>query len=450
MSMPVRREMAADARRSLFIYNLLFPVVFLAMLPGFFVRMLRRGQYREKFGQRLGLFCHADRQRLAQHRWLWIHSISVGETLMALKLARHFHALDPAQPILLSTTTTTGFALANESQSDWLEVIYNPIDFLPIVRRVLRLLRPTALLLIEGEVWPNLVAQCHLADIPTALINARLSPRSEARFHRFRAWTGPIFRLLKLICLAEREDHERWLRLNLPAEKLAWTGSIKFDNTTPVPSRAEEFRQLVAPFGFTPETPILVAGSTHDGEEEILARAVVELRRAIPDLRLILVPRHIERADAILRDLAPLGLRIVRRTGLANRPQPSTLNPQLLLVDTTGELRHWYELATVVFVGKTLTATGGQNPAEPAILGQPTIVGPHMENFAALTAHLLARGALVQVPEAATLPAELRDLLTNPARRAELGARAREALAEHQGATSRTAELLRAIFLQSA
>src|SRR5258708_3253732 len=161
--------MPPDARRSLLVYNLFFPLVFALLLPGFLLRMLRRGHFRDRFGQRLGLYSPEDRQRLAAHRWTWIHSISVGETLMALRLARELHAQDPAARLLLSVTTSTGYALAREQAADWLEPIYNPVDFRPIVRRVLRLLRPERILLIEGEAWPNLLAESTRLGIPVVL-----------------------------------------------------------------------------------------------------------------------------------------------------------------------------------------------------------------------------------------------------------------------------------------
>ena len=439
MSTSAVRVIPADARRSLLVYNLCFPFVLFALLPGFLRRMLRRGRYRENFGQRLGLYSAENRMRIEGREWIWIHSISVGETLVALKLARELHALLPNSNLLISVTTTTGFQIAREAAGEWLEVIYNPIDFAPMVRRALEVIRPVTVLFIEGEVWPNLVSECVRRGIFSALINARLSPRSEGRFRRFRNWTGAIFRLLDLICVVEPADERRWNGLGVPAGKLRCTGSIKFDDSAPQSSRAEEFRGLIAPLGFQPETPVLVAGSTHDGEEEILARTLVTLRADFPELRLILVPRHVERTTGIAAALAQFGLNVVRRTTL---PRGSPVRGDILLVDTTGELRDWYQLATVVFIGKTLNAIGGQNPAEPALIGKPVVFGPHMENFAALTAHLLSHDAAIQVDDAAALEVGLRHLLNNPKRRAQLGGYARDALASHQGATRRVSEVI--------
>jgi 3-deoxy-D-manno-octulosonic-acid transferase len=436
-------KLPADAGRSLFLYNLFFPLVFVCLLPGFLLRMVRRGGFRSRFGQRLGLYRPDDRERLAAHRWIWVHSISVGETLVALKLARQIHAERPDAHILLSTTTTTGFALVQENANAWLEPMYNPIDFRPIVRRTLGLIRPERIILIEGEAWPNLLAESVRRRIPVSLANARLSPRSEGRFRRFQRWTAPIFRLLDNIAVPEAEDVERWRSLGLPAEKLHATGSIKFDQAAGSPARTEELRAVLRAAGIPEQAPLLVAGSTHAGEERLLAEILPELRASEPELRLIITPRHVERTPAILRELTPLAFRVARRTALsAASGAGEAAGCDVLLVDTTGELRDWYTLATVVVVGKSFTAAGGQNPAEPALLGKPVLFGPHMENFQAVVEHLLAHEGAMQVPDIASLTLAIRKLLADPPRRAALAQNAAQALAAHQGATARVARLL--------
>jgi 3-deoxy-D-manno-octulosonic-acid transferase len=442
------KPLPGGARFALVIYNLFFPLVFLALLPGYLLRMMRRGGYSEKFGQRFGRYSDADRERFASRRWLWVHSISVGETFIALKLARSLHERDPSLGVLLSTTTSTGFAEARKAAAsigDWLEPIYNPLDAPWIVRRALEVLRPRQLILIEGEAWPNLVSQCRARSIPISLVDARLSPRSERRFRRFRAFSGPIFRLLDRICVPDPADVARWQACGAIPAQLVATGSIKFDNPAITTSREAEFRALLAPLGVKPDDPIIVAGSTWAPEEKLLASLLTRLQSQFPGLFLIVVPRHIERTDTILRDLAPLassGLRIARRSLL---PSPTSERADILLVDATGELRDWYALATVVFVGKTMpgiSEVGGQNPAEPAVLGKPIVVGPHTGNFATLMAHLRRSEAIVEVPDAESLEAALVRLLQDPSHRNRLAQSAREALEIHAGATGRTAALL--------
>ncbi len=428
----------ADARRSLLIYNLFFPLVLVFLLPGILLRMFRRGSFREKFGQRLGRYDAADRARFAGGRWIWIHSISVGETLIALKLARELHARDPEFQIALSVTTSTGLALANDAACDWLAAIYNPIDSPRIVRDALDLIRPEKLLLIEGEVWPNLVSECVERSIPVLLVNARLSPRSEQRMLVTRFWVGPIFRLLAGISVPEKDDVERWSALGVSHENTHVTGSIKFDSPAGAPTREAEFRALLTPLGVTEHTRILVAGSTWFPEEKMLALALGNLRAEFPDLFLIIVPRHVERSAEIASSLG--AWRVVRRSTL-----PAAQPCDVLLVDTTGELRDWYALATLVFVGKSMpdvATPGGQNPGEPASLAKPLLFGPRMENFESIAAHLAAHGAAIVVNDAAALEAEAARLLREPEVREIMSAAAHGSLTEHDGATQRTVQWL--------
>ena len=429
----------ADARRSLFIYNLFFPLVFVALLPGFLLRMLRRGGYREKFRQRLGRYSPEERARLARGEWIWLHSISVGETLLALKLARQIREREPGKCIALSVTTSTGFAVAQPHANDWLEIIYNPLDAPWIVRAALDAVRPVRLIFIEA-IWPNLLAAAQRRGLPVTFL-PRLSPRSAARFRRARFFTGPIFRLLDALAAAEPEDREAWQALGVDPARLHVTGNAKFDAAAPTGGRTAEFRALLRDLGVPDDAPILLGGSTFPGEERILADALRKLRAQWPALFLILVPRHVERAAAILAELEPTGLRLAVRSRLSTRNQkPETSDA--LLVDTTGELRDWYTLATVVFIGKSLTATGGQNPVEPVLAGRPVIFGPHMENFAPIVARWLAGDAAVQVRDAAGLRAQLATLFADAPRRAQLAERARAIAAIHSGATERAVGVL--------
>jgi len=420
-----------DARRSLRIYNLFFPVVFLVLLPGFLLRMFRRGGFREKFAQRLGRYTAEERQRFANGQWLWLHSISVGETLLALKLARQMRTLDPATNIALSVTTTTGFAVAREAACEWLEVIYNPLDLRGFVRAALDAVRPQRLVFIEA-VWPNLLAEATRRDLPTAFV-PRLSPRSEGRFLRARGLTGPIFRLIDVLAVQEPDDVARWEALGVDKARIRVTGNTKFDYAAGGGERVAEFRALLRQLGVTEDAPILLAGSTFPGEELILANIYRELRGRFPNLFLILVPRHVERTPEVLADLRPLDLRVALRSEDAKAPA------DVLIVNTTGELREWYHLATVVFIGKSLTAHGGQNPVEPVLAGKPVLYGPNMENFAAIVARWRDEQAAVQVHDEVELQEQLADLLANAARRETLARRAKEIVTAHFGATERTA-----------
>ncbi len=439
----------------IFIYRLLFPVAFVLAFPFYALRLLRRERGRKELakpagykiglGERLGRYTPELRQRLAEASApIWICSISVGETFLALKLARALREREPELRVVLSVTTTTGYELLlrETATAPWLIAIYNPIDFGFATRSALRAIKPRALVLIEGGIWPNLLLAARRSRVPVILASARLSPRSERRWRRFSWLARGVWPLFDAVGAPEAADLPRFAGIGVPADRLRMTGHIKFDHAgTEAPSREPEFRAIAVQLGFTGE--ILVGGSTWAPEEKALAAAVTELRTQWPALRLILVPRHVERADEIVRDLAPL--RVVRRSKLADAPASGNEPADVLLVDTTGELRDWYRLATVVFVGKTLpgiSEVGGQNMGEPAALGLPVIFGPHTENFQALVAHLRAHEAALPIASATDLVPAIKRLLLDPSARQALGAKAQQVLIPHQGAATRTADLI--------
>jgi 3-deoxy-D-manno-octulosonic-acid transferase len=418
------------------LYNLLFPLALLFFLPGYIVKMLRRGNYREKFGQRLGFYDPKTRARLSPAGSTWLHAVSVGEVMIALKLAARMKEQEPALRAALTTTTTTGFALAQKQAPDWMEVLYTPLDFWPIMRRAFGVIQPSRIVLVEAEVWPNLTALARRRKIPLALVNARLSPRSEGRFRRFRFFVRPYFRKLDLIAVQEPEDVARWRSLGALPDRIHPVGSIKYDPENVV-SHPDGPRAALQSFGIDAHRPILLAGSTHQGEEEILGRIYLDLRHEFPDLFLIIAPRHVERASEISARLRVLGLQATRRS------EPGlTTAADCLLLDTTGELRDWYSIATIVFIGKSLTARGGQNPVEAIVAGRPVIFGPQMQNFAALARSLVAAGGALQADAPPALTNRLRDLLRHPPERERLVRQARAVLERHHGATQRTVRLL--------
>jgi 3-deoxy-D-manno-octulosonic-acid transferase len=437
---------------ALLLYRLLFPVAFFVALPFYALRLTRRergraGQakpqgYHLGLAQRFGRYDDALRQRFAgTPAPVWISSISVGETLVALKIARALRARDPAVRVVLSVTTSTGYELLlrETANAPWIQPLYNPIDFRFATRAAISAVRPCTVVLVEGGIWPNFLAAARERGIRVVLAGARLSPRSELRWRRIPRLSRAVWGLFDLVCVSEPGDVARFAGIGVAPERIRHTGSVKFDNASAdAPSRELGFRSLVEPLGFS--GPILLGGSTWAPEEVELAAVLLELRRDFPRLRLIIVPRHVERAGEIGLQLAGTGLRVARRSQL-----PAEGETDILLVDTTGELRDWYRLASVIFVGKSLPGiaeVGGQNVGEPAALGLPVVFGPHTENFTALVAHLLQSGGAVQIPDATALVPALRLLLSDAAKREAMGWHAREALAVHQGAAARTADLL--------
>jgi 3-deoxy-D-manno-octulosonic-acid transferase len=419
-----------------FIYNLFWPVGLLFFLPGYLMKMVRRGGYRKKFGQRLGIYDSVLRARLTGKKWIWLHAVSVGEVMIALKLAQQLRTLEPDLPCVLTTTTTTGFALANKNARDWIEVMYTPLDFWPVMRRAFSVIRPARIVLVEAEIWPNLAAGAHRHRIPLALVNARLSPRSEKRFRRFRFFVAPTFRLLDLICVQEREDVDRWTALGVEHSRIKYTGSIKYDPAGLDRADIEEAGHLTA---VNPERLVLFGGSTHLGEEEILVKIFARLRQKFPSLCLFIAPRHVERVREIQAQLEAFPLRVRLVSEAANHGATAV---DCVLLDTTGDLRRWYGIATVVFIGKSLTAHGGQNPVEPIMARKPVVFGPHMENFVTLAEALVSKKGAIRIHDVKSLERAIEGLLRDNEAREQLVRNAREVLDEHRGATARAAALI--------
>ncbi len=425
------------------LYNAVYPIVALIMLPGLIWKMLRRGKYRHKFGQRFAIYSTNVRSRLSDRPRTWVHAVSVGEVLIALKLIDRLRQREPDRAFVLSTTTSTGFALATQHRSDWLEPIYNPLDFILFTRRALALIRPVQLLLIEAEVWPNLVAGVRASGATTVLVNARLSPGSESRYRRARWITAPIFNGLDAICAPDPEDIARWQGLGVRRELLHVTGSIKFDNPA-VPSD-RDFRPLLDQLGIPADAPILLGASTHPGEERLLGETLLELRKNNPAWIYLCVPRHVERTPEILESLTALGLTTVLRTDINPRLDTSHPSPDVLVVNTTGELRDWYRCATIVVVGKSFLGKGGQNPAEAIQAGRPVLFGPNMQNFQVLVRDLVRNQGARQLASTNQLVPALSELLADSNARAALVENGQAVIARHLGATDRTCEKIESL-----
>jgi len=437
---------------TLLVYNLLMPLVMLLMLPKQWRKMRRRGGYGTRAGERFGKFSPEVRRRLDSFdRPLWIHAVSVGEMLMALRLIAEARRTGVwTRPVVLSTTTSTGRKLAEERADAETQVIWMPLDLPWVARRALKLIRPQALLLVEAEMWPNLTVACRRNAIPVAMANARLSPRSGRRFARFAALVRPIFADLSWVGLQSEADRDRFLAIGVRPEAAVVTGSVKFDSLGEPESGTTtdaEVAALTAALPFLHGMKILLGASTHPGEEEIIARAWLAVRDRHPELALVVVPRHFERAPDAAADFKMLGLQPLMRSDLAEADPGSPLpHPaaDCLIVDTTGELAAWTRAASLVVVGKSFPPHhGGQTPAEAARYRKPLVTGPNMENFADLMRMLREQSAVRQLDDAADLAGEIGALLEDPSAAAAMAGRGRAVLAAHDGATRRTLDGLR-------
>jgi 3-deoxy-D-manno-octulosonic-acid transferase len=421
-------------------YNMLFPLGLLILLPKFLFRMCRRGGYAPDFPQRLGLYKAPVAARLAAGNRIWIQAVSVGEIFVALKLIRHIRERDPAALFVLSTNTSTGYAIGHQQIDDRDVLIYFPLDFPPIMRRVLGLLKPRAMLLIENEMWPNMIRQARRRGIPVALINGRISAHSYRGYQRLALFTRRLLPLIDLFCTQSQGDAERLVALGAPSDRVHVMGSAKYDVVEADPAGEAAARQVLARAGVPDDAIILLGGSTWEGEEAALLRIFTTLRRKHPRLFLLLAPRHVERREQIARLLDESGCRWLRRSSVAEHPPESPTN--VLFLDTTGELKNFYAQADIIFVGKSLTRHGGQNPIEPAFHGKPVLIGPNMENFSDVVSELLQAKAIEQVQNETGLEAAIDRLAGDEGMRAEQGRRAAEAVRGRAGTIDATVLLL--------
>jgi 3-deoxy-D-manno-octulosonic-acid transferase len=425
------------------IYNVLFAVGYLCLLPYYLVRMCRRGGYRENFMQRLGFYDAATREALRTPR-IWVHAVSVGEMLVALKFIDVFRAALPGLRFVVSVNTSTGYALARRRLPAEDCLIYYPADFPWVVRRVLAQVNVRALVLTEGEFWPNLLRAFQAKGIPTGLINGRVSDSSFRGYRRVRPFFAPVLAGLSPACMQTTADAARMQELGVPSTALKITGNAKYDVPQMRAEDASAAREIFAAAGLPGDAVILLGGSTWPGEEKVLAGIYRTLQKETPALRLVLAPRHAERRQEVAAILTEAGLNPVFRSRCrAGETSGSTGPESVLLLDTTGELQSLYAGADLIFVGKSLTAQGGQNIIEPAQYGKPIVVGPHLENFRAVADDFLKAGALVQVPDAVGLEEALRALLREPDRAAALGASAGRWVSGCRGVLAETVDLLR-------
>ena len=423
-------------RFALLLYRLALPLLFIAAFPGWLLKMRRRGGFGSGLGERLAVY-RAEKSSEPQAA-VHVHAVSVGEALVALKLIRAWRAQDAAARFVLATGTATGHAVAAAAAVPGLRVTYAPLDFPSMVRRYLDRFQPGRIVLIEGDIWPHLLMDCRRRAIPVALVNARMSPRSARRYRKFSAWLRPLFALLDAVAIQEADDAPLWQQLGVEPARIHHTGSIKFDPAGgALPVRREEFQQMLDTFGA--QRPIILAASTHPGEDAWLASCIhAAASEALP----VIVPRHAERRDEVREELEHGGFRVVQRSRF-QAPAATGDRRHVFLIDSTGELRDWTAHADVVIIGKSFHSTGGQNPSEAILAGKPLICGPHMENFQPLADRLFTAGACLRANDQTSLQDAIRNAL-DPLRAAEIARNATRVLAIHEGATRRVIDLLHA------
>jgi len=389
------------------------------------------------FGERFGRYSE-DKQKalVASSGAIWIQAVSVGEVATCKVLVDKLRVRFPNKKMVLSTITKTGNDFAKKLFQSDVVIIYFPLDLSWIVRKAVSLVNPSLYIMIETEIWPNMIKEVSRRGIPSAIVNGRISDRSFGKYKLVKPFLSDIMRKIGIFCMQSSQDAERIKELGAPDEKVKITGNMKFD--ADVSADVVRSGELKRSMGMADGDMLLVAGSTHNGEEMIILEAFKKLSEEFPRLKLLIAPRHIDRAGEV-KDTA-------KSVGFDPALVSSIRNTDVFILDTIGKLRDIYSIATVVFIGGSLVPHGGQNPIEPAALGKPVIFGPHMFNFREITAVLLENAAAILVKESEGLFSSIKMLLNDNKKCSEMSKNAALAIAGKRGVTDRNIEEICGIF----
>ncbi len=419
------------------VLNLVYVATLILLSPVLAYRMIRSGKYRDGLWEK---FSGDAPNRIGDRPCLWFHAVSVGEVLLLRPLVREMARRRPGWEVVISTTTPTGLAVARRTFPE-LITFYAPFDFSWATRRAMARVRPTVLALVELEVWPNLIRSAKRSGAKVAIINARLSERSHRGYRKLRGPLGPTLHRIDAVAAQDEDYARRFVDLGVPPERVSVTGSVKFDGLESDRNNARTLG-LRAEMGLANADLVFVAGSTMEGEEAAALAAYRAARKDHPRLRLVLVPRHAERFEAVARWLEAEGESVVRRSE-GPAPAPREGAPPIVLIDSIGELGAVWGLADVAFVGGSLLpGRGGQNMMEPAAYGASVLFGPHTSNFRETVAQLLARNAARRVDGPQDLAVRLREDLEDPEEAAARGEAGRRFVLAQHGASGRTLQEL--------
>ena len=416
-------------------------VGFLCYLPK---ALWRRRLPHRGWSMRLGRYPAHVRQALHGKRAIWVHAVSVGEVLAIRPLIQELTAQQPDTPLVPSTVTPTGFQVASKLMGGRGTVIYEPLDFRFAVNRALDLIQPRILLLVESEFWPNLICTIARRGVPIAVVNGRVSSRAFRRHMLAQPLLAGLFRTITLFLMQTQMDADRIIKMGARPSQVKVLGSLKWDASLMSRPKPAEIQALASRLGLAREDALIVAGSTHRGEETAVFEAFQSVRTPGQRVRLVVAPRHMERMDEVEALARERGMQVQRVSSFA-----ASAPWDVLVVDTMGQLPLYYGLATVAFVGGSLVRHGGQNPLEPASLGKPVLFGPSMENFSEIVQQLLVHQAAHQLQSPQELPDRLAELLTNPTEAQISGAQAQALVERLSGVSRRTLDAL-APFLRGA
>lgn len=413
-----------------FIYTLLFYLAIPFLLLRLIWRGFRAPDYLKRWPERFGFIS----ARTSQSPLIWVHAVSVGEVEASRPLVKGLQENYPQHQLLITTMTPTGSERVKRLFGQKVLHVYLPYDMPFAIKRFLKAMRPQFGIIMETELWPNLLLTCHKQHIPLVIANARLSERSAKGYQRFAKFSRQMLQSLPLIATQTQADRQRFQALGAPAERVHAVGNLKYEINLPA-SLHEQAEAMRSMWG---NRPVWIAASTHEGEEEIILNAAKQVRAKFNDLLLVIVPRHPERFDRVAGLCRRSGLKTLRRS--ENKPCPSTT--QVLVVDTMGELPLFYAAADLSLIGGSMVPHGGHNLLEPAALGRAVITGPHYFNFTEITERFLQFGAVVKVNNSVELAQAASQLLADPKRRAEMGEAGLDLINQSKGASARLLNLI--------
>jgi 3-deoxy-D-manno-octulosonic-acid transferase len=416
------------------LYSLAIVILAVVLSPWFLYQAFRYRKYVGSVGQRMGVLPVSF--NLDGDESIWIHAVSVGEALTVRALLPDLRRQYPDLKIFLSTTTMTGQQIARERLTGLDAVFYFPFDLPVFVNRTLRLVRPRLFIMMETEIWPNLLRACRRTGVKTLMVNGRISSRSYPRYRLARGFFRSVLAHVDRFCMQSEESARRIIDIGADPARVTVTGSLKFESLeSPAAAAGRGAGRVLRFFRIPDGRPVLLAASTIKGEEAPVLAAFAAVRRAHPAALLIIAPRKPERFDEAEALARGEGFRVVRRTTLTVDSEPQA---DVVILDTIGELAHLFQVATAVFVGGSLVDHGGHNILEPAVHGKPIVFGPHMSNFAEIAAAFLEGGAAVQVASGGELAQVWVRLVADAGERARLGAAARGLVESNRGAKPRT------------
>lgn len=422
-----------------FLYNLLTILFIVLATPVFIMRYIREEGFGQRLQQSFGFLPAEDLVPVAHKGCIWLHAASVGEIVAASPIIKEIRREFPGKPVLISVVTSSGYAMAKRIIKDADSIIFFPLDLPYLSYSVVKRIRPSVFLLVETELWPNFLKAARHFSIPVMMVNGRISDKSVERYHYMRSVLKDMLNTVDTFCMQSTIDAQYIIRLGADVRRVVVTGNTKFDQTYTSISPTEQ-QVLLQEMGMQDIAAILLAGSTHTGEEEMLFTALQKVRESFPTVKLIIAPRDIMRCEEIVDLAANYGFKGALRRTLLTEPNN---DHDVVVLDTIGELGKIYSVGTIIYVGGSLVPRGGHNILEPAAHGKPILVGPHMFNFKDTYALFSRREACVTVYDATTLGTSFLEILNNEQLRLKMSQETLAIIQENRGASRKSVMYLK-------